>query len=297
MRILLLGREGQVGWELRRALAPLGEVIALARAELDLCRADAIRDTLRLRRPDLIVNAAAYTAVDRAEQDEAAAFDVNAAAPGVLAAQAAEIGASLVHYSTDYVFDGTKAGAYVEEDRTNPLGAYGRSKHAGEVAIEKAGCPFLIFRTSWVYASRGQNFLLTMLRLANSKPELRVVCDQVGVPTWARMIADVTAAVLHSLGGKLGTRAGLYHLTASGQTSWHGFAEEIVALGAAMNLCPRVPVVPITTREFPTATQRPPNSTLSHAKLVRSFGIELPEWQAGVRACMQELASARRVGA
>ena len=293
MRILLLGKDGQVGWELQRVLAPLGEVVALGRAELDLCRPEEIRSTLATTRPELIVNAAAYTAVDRAEQDEATAFAVNAEAPGVLASQAAQIGASLIHYSTDYVFDGTKAGPYVEEDRTNPLGAYGRSKRAGELAIGKAACPHLIFRTSWVYGSRGQNFLLTMLRLANSKPELRVVRDQIGAPTWSRTVAGVTASVLVSTGGRLRDHTGIYHLTASGQTSWHGFAEQIVTLGASLRLCPRVPVVPIATAEYPTSTPRPPNSVLAHDKLTRTFGLALPDWQVGVRSCLEELSLAR----
>jgi dTDP-4-dehydrorhamnose reductase len=293
MRILLLGKDGQVGWELRRALVPIGEVSAVGRAECDLGDPEAIRAAIRSSRPGLIVNAAAYTAVDRAEQDEARAYAINAEAPRVLAREAAQIGAALVHYSTDYVFDGTKSGPYVEEDRANPLGVYGRSKHAGELEVERAGCPYLIFRTSWVYASRGHNFLLTMLRLANSKPELRVVCDQVGVPTWSRLVADVTAAVLRSVDAKLNGRAGTYHLTARGQTSWHGFAQEIIALGSQMSLCPSVPVVPIPTRDYPTNTPRPPNSALSHEKLVRTFGFPLPDWRESVHACMQELASAR----
>jgi dTDP-4-dehydrorhamnose reductase len=293
MRVLLLGKDGQVGWELLRALAPLGEVIALGRNDLDLSHPEDIRRTVRAARPTVIVNAAAYTAVERAEAEETAAFAVNAEAPGVLASEAAATGASLVHYSTDYVFDGAKSGPYTEQDAANPLGAYGRSKRGGELAIETSGCAHLILRTSWVYAARGNNFLLTMLRLANSQPELRVVDDQSGTPTWSRMIADATAFLLGATRGSLRGCSGTYHLVASGGTSWHGFAEEIIRLGAAMRLCPLVPVIPIPSSEYPSATRRPANSMLLPGKLAERFGLRLPDWRVGVRLCLEDLVACR----
>jgi dTDP-4-dehydrorhamnose reductase len=295
MRVLLLGKDGQLGWELLRALAPLGEVIALGRADLDLNYPQDIRGTVRAARPTVIVNAAAYTAVERAEAEEAAAFAVNAEAPGVLASEATTTGASLVHYSTDYVFDGAKSEPYVEQDAANPLGAYGRSKRGGELGIEASGCAHLILRTSWVYAARGNNFLLTMLRLANSQPELRVVDDQLGTPTWSRLIAEVTAFLLAATRGSLRECSGTYHLASSGGTSWHGFAQEIVTLGATMNLCPLVPVMPIPTSEYHSATRRPANSMLLASKLAERFGLRLPDWREGVRLCMEDLIAGRSV--
>ena len=295
MRVLLLGKDGQLGWELLRALGPLGEVIALGRADLDLSYPQDIRGAVRAARPTVIVNAAAYTAVERAEAEEAAAFAVNAEAPGVLASEAAASGASLVHYSTDYVFDGAKSGPYIEQDAVNPLGAYGRSKRGGELAIEASGCAHLILRTSWVYAARGSNFLLTMLRLANSQPELRVVDDQLGTPNWSRLIAEVTAILLAATRGSLRECSGTYHLASSGGTSWHGFAQEIVTLGAAMHLCPLVPVIPIPTSQYRSATRRPANSMLLASKLAERFGLRLPDWREGVRLCMEDLIACRSV--
>jgi dTDP-4-dehydrorhamnose reductase len=289
MRVLLLGKHGQVGWELQRVLASCAETIAPARAELDLGRPQELRDAVRAARPDVIVNAAAYTAVDLAEDDPAAAFATNAEAVGVLAAQAAALGAGLVHYSTDYVFDGSKSGPYAEEDATNPLGVYGRSKRAGELAIQAAGCAHLILRTSWVYGVRNGNFLLTMLRLANTTPQLRVVADQFGVPTWSRMVAEVTGHLLVALRGRLADDSGIYHLCSSGHTTWHGFAEQIVALGAVRSLCRNVPVVPITTAEYPTKTRRPPNSILATDKLAKRFGLRLPDWQDCLHWCLDDL--------
>jgi dTDP-4-dehydrorhamnose reductase len=291
-RVLLLGRDGQIGWELQRVLAPYFLVFPFSRNDVDLSRRSDIESAVRSVQPDTIINAAAYTAVDRAEHDKATAFAVNSVAPEVLAAVARSRDALLVHYSTDYVFDGQKSGLYVEDDAANPLGVYGRSKRMGELAIESSGCDFLVFRTSWVYGARGRNFLLTLLRLANSEPELRVVNDQQGVPNWSRMIAQVTLAVLLALRDRPRELLGTYHLNASGQVTWHGFAEAIVALGSELGLCPNVPVVPIATADYPTATRRPVNSALSNARLQDTFGLSIPDWRACLRWCMEDLAAA-----
>ena len=289
MRILLTGRNGQLGWELQRVLAPVATVVALGREDLDLAQPDRIRDAVGATRPDLIINAAAYTAVDRSEGDEDAAFAINAHAPAVLAESAGRLRIPLIHYSTDYVFDGTKDGPYTELDAPNPLGVYGRSKLAGERAIQASGCAHLIFRISWIYAARGKNFLLTMLKLAREKPELRVVRDQIGVPTWARMVAEATGVIVAATRSDLTRHSGLYHLAAAGSTSWHGFASRIVALGAERGLCPAVPVTPITTAEYATPTRRPPNSQLDCSKLATAFGIALPAWEASLRWCLDDM--------
>jgi dTDP-4-dehydrorhamnose reductase len=277
MKFLVTGKDGQVGWELQRTLAPLGEVIAFARADFDLSKPNDLRDKVRAIKPDWIVNAAAYTAVDKAEQEEALATVINGEAPGVLAEEARRIGAGFVHYSTDYVFDGTKKEAYVETDPTNPLGAYGRSKLVGEQRVTAVGGRAWTFRTSWVYAPRGKNFLLTILRLAKERPSLRVVADQFGAPTTASLIAQTTATFI----GKNpdASTAGIYHLTAGGRTSWHGFAEGIVKGGTARGLCNDVPVAPITTAEYPLPAKRPGNSVMSHLALERDFGMRMPGWQ------------------
>ena len=289
MNILLTGRSGQVGWELARALLPLGRIHACGRAELDLADAAALRRGLEALRPDAIVNAAAYTAVDLAEQEPERAEAINAAAPAVLAQWAAAHGALLVHYSTDYVFDGAKAAPYVETDPTHPLGAYGRSKLAGETAIRAAGCDHLVFRTSWVYAARGANFLRTILRLAAEREELRVVDDQIGAPTWARLIAEATA---HALRQALQERrsgrfaGGVFHLAAGGETSWYGFARAIVEGRPGL----RVKTVrPIATAEYPTPARRPSNSRLDTGAFRARFGLELPDWREGLRLCLEEL--------
>jgi dTDP-4-dehydrorhamnose reductase len=282
LRILLLGKKGQVGWELARALAPLGEVTALGRAELDLADVPRLIATVRALQPDAIVNAAAYTAVDKAESEQDAAFDVNATAPRVLAEEAKRSGALLVHFSTDYVFDGAKATPYVEEDPTNPLNVYGASKLAGERAILAAGCRHLILRTSWVYGPRGANFMLSMLRLARERPQLRVVDDQVGAPTSSRAIADATAAVLVRAMASPGLE-GLYHLTASGETSWCGFARAILARAGI-----EIPVVPIPTEQYPTPARRPRNSRLDCARLRAAFGVTLAPWQESLAEAMRE---------
>jgi dTDP-4-dehydrorhamnose reductase len=282
LRILLLGKNGQVGWELARALAPLGEVTALGRAELDLADVPRLIATVRALQPEVIVNAAAYTAVDKAESEQDAAFAVNATAPRVLAEEAKRSGALLVHFSTDYVFDGAKATPYVEEDPTNPLNVYGASKLAGERAIAAAGCRHLILRTSWVYGPRGANFMLSMLRLARERPQLRVVDDQVGAPTSSRAIADATAAVLVRAMASPGLE-GLYHLTASGETSWCGFARAILARAGI-----EIPVVPIPTEQYPTPARRPRNSRLDCARLRAAFGVTLAPWQESLAEAMRE---------
>jgi dTDP-4-dehydrorhamnose reductase len=271
LKILLTGRNGQVGWELLKALAPLGELTALGRAELDLRDAERIREAVRASNPDVIVNAAAYTAVDRAESERDAAFAVNAGAPGTLAAEAKRSGALLVHYSTDYVFDGAKPAPYVEEDEPNPVNAYGASKLAGERAIAASGCRYLILRTSWVYGPRGANFYLTMLRLARERPELRVVDDQVGAPTSSLAIARATAQLLRP------GAHGLYHLSAAGKTSWCGFARAILA-GAGL----ATPVTAIRTEDYPAPAKRPRNSRLDCSRLRADFGVALAPWEAGL---------------
>lgn len=290
MRLLVTGKDGQVGWELQRALAPLGEVIAASRAEMDLSQPESLRENVRAIKPDWIINAAAYTAVDKAEQEEALATTINGEAPGVLAEEAKKLGAGFVHYSTDYVFDGTKTTPYVENDPTNPLGAYGRSKLLGEKNVQAIGGRSWVFRTSWVYAPRGKNFMLTMLRLAKEKPRLRVVADQFGAPTSAALIADATAAFI-ARQTKQPTPDALYHLSAGGHASWHSFAEAIVKLGAQWGLCPEVPVDPISTAEYPLPARRPANSLLDHRKLEAVLGVELPSWESGLETALGTLRS------
>ena len=284
MKILLTGASGQVGYELQRSLQALGQVVAVDRARMDLSDLDQVRDVVRAVRPDLIVNPAAYTAVDRAESEPELAHRINAEAPAVMAAEARLLGAAMVHYSTDYVFDGTKQGAYVETDATNPINVYGRSKLAGEQAIAAAGIAHLILRTSWVYGMHGKNFLLTMLRLGRERDELRVVADQFGAPTWSRTIADSTAAILAQArtGGApwWEQNSGVYHLSGQGQTSWHGFTEAIVAkagLGCT--------VVPIGSAEYPTPARRPANSLMSSDKLIQRF-CAIPEWEQALSLCL-----------
>ena len=268
MRILLTGRNGQVGWELQGALAPLGEVTALGRAELDLRDAGRIRDAVRTVKPGVIVNAAAYTAVDKAEAERDLAFAVNAVAPGILADEAKRAGALLVHYSTDYVFDGTKGSPYTEADPTCPINVYGESKLAGEKAIQGSDCRFLILRTSWVYGPRGSNFMLTMLRLARERPELRVVDDQIGAPTSSLAIARATAQLLRPGAG------GLYHLSAAGEVTWCGFARAILARAGIAT-----PVRAIRTEDYPTPARRPRNSRLDCSRLRRDFDVALAPWE------------------
>lgn len=289
MRILVTGAGGQVGWELRRSLAPLGEVIALGRDALDLGQPGALRERVRQLAPQAIVNAAAYTAVDRAESEPELARAVNAIAPGILAEETLRLGAVLVHYSTDYVFDGTKASPYAEDDPTNPLGVYGRTKLEGERAVGASGCRHLTLRTSWVFGARGHNFLLTMLRLARERRALRVVNDQVGAPTWCRDIADATARLLEGGHAAPGV-AGLFHLTASGATSWFGFAQAIFASPELARLGIAPPALePIPTSAYPTPARRPANSRLDCTRLERAAGIRLPAWEAGLAGALSAL--------
>ena len=276
MKILLLGKNGQVGWELQRTLATLGEVIALGSQELNLAKPESIRSTVHVVRPNLIVNAAAYTLVDKAESEPELAMTVNGIAPGILAEEAALLGAALIHYSTDYVFNGNKGIPYTEEDKPNPINIYGKTKLAGEEAIMESEAKHIILRTSWVYSLRGHNFLRTMLKVVAEKDELSIVNDQFGTPTWARMIAEVTAqvALLNRDEWKL---RGTYHLTASGYTSWYGFAEKIfkLTLPAGRKL-PRLKA--ISTVEYKTEAARPGYSVLDNSSFNQKTGIKLPSW-------------------
>jgi dTDP-4-dehydrorhamnose reductase len=281
MKILLLGKNGQVGHELQQTLLPLGEVTALGRSEADMENSSILNDILHAHAPGIIVNAAAYTAVDKAEADEASACKVNAEAVGVLAAYARRNGSLLVHYSTDYVFDGKKADAYVETDKTNPQSAYGRSKRAGEEAIVHSGCNALIFRTSWVFSVHGGNFIKTILRLAKERESLNIVADQFGAPTSAELIADVTALAIAGYRHRA-MPGGIYHLTAAGKTSWHGLACHVVdrALvnGASIKVNPEQ-VRPILTEEYPVPARRPKNSLMNTNALSSALGLHLPDWK------------------
>jgi dTDP-4-dehydrorhamnose reductase len=285
MRILVLGRSGQVGAALTQSLQGLGELIALDRAQLDLTNPDAIRTTLREIQPQIVINAAAYTAVDAAESDQAMAFQINAVAPRVMAEESERLGAALIHYSTDYVFDGDKQGAWMEDDATAPLSVYGHSKLAGEQAITDVGGTHLILRTSWVYGLHGKNFLLTMLKLAESRDSLAIVDDQIGAPTWALTIADATSAIIRDAGepAQLAALSGIYHLCAGGHTSWFGFAQAIFSHASVQR---KPQLRPITTAEYPTPAQRPHNSILNTDKFRRSFG-DLPTWDDALQTCLQ----------
>jgi dTDP-4-dehydrorhamnose reductase len=278
--ILVTGAGGQVGHELARVLPAHGEVAALDRSQLDLADVDVVRRTIRAIRPQVIVNAAAYTAVDQAEREPEAADAINARAPGVLAEEAKRLGALLIHYSTDYVFDGAASTPYGENAPTGPLGVYGESKLHGERAIAAVDAASIILRTSWVYALRGHNFLLTIRRLAATRDELRVVADQIGVPNWAHAIAAATATLLGRGLADLAERRGLYHLSGTGVTSWFEFARAI--LGPVER--PRL--VPITTAEYPTAARRPAYAVLSSTKFESTFGFGLPEWRAMLHECL-----------
>lgn len=297
MKILLLGKDGQLGWELQRALAPLGELYAYGRAGADLGDPESLRGLVSEIRPDFIVNAAAYTAVDKAENDEVMARSVNALSPGVLAEGAKAVGAWLVHYSTDYVFDGSKIGAWVETDPTNPLSVYGRTKCEGEERIRASGVRHLILRTSWVFAARGGNFAKTMLCLAKEREELKVVVDQFGAPTAAELLADATALALHRIAflrKDADALSGTYHLTAAGETNWHAYAQHVLAQaqlhGAALKLGPNQ-VLPIPASAFPVPAARPANSRLDSSKFCASFGLQLPDWRHHVNRLVAELAS------
>lgn len=295
MKILLLGKNGQVGWELQRALAPLGELIALDRHGQqgligDLTDLDGLRRTVQELRPDVIVNAAAYTAVDRAEEEHELASLSNAEAPGLLAEEAKSLDALLVHFSTDYVFDGSGERAWHENDRVAPLNHYGASKLAGEQAIQASGCWHLIFRTSWVYAAHGHNFLSTMTRLIRERDALQVIDDQIGAPTGAELIADVGAQAIRQTMTDSRT-GGLYHLAASGETSWHGYAtfiaQRLQEYGVTIQAAPEY-IAPILTADWPTPAQRPHNSRLDTTQLERAFTLTMPPWQQGVARVLHE---------
>jgi dTDP-4-dehydrorhamnose reductase len=296
--ILLIGTNGQVGRELNRTLPRIGDVTPLDRQRLDLTRPDEIRRAIRTFHPAVIVNAAAYTAVDKAESEESVARAINAEAPAVMAEEAEKIGASLIHFSTDYVFDGLKTSPYDEDDPANPQSVYGRTKLEGELAIQASDAAHLIFRTAWVYATEGRNFLLTLLRLATQREELRIVRDQIGAPTLNSELARATTNILAQICGTEGSPfslpdvSGIYHMTAGGETSWHGFADAILEESAEIPVtCPwfaaatgRLPliarrVIPIATNEYPTPARRPAYSVLSNARLNRAFSLQLPDWR------------------
>jgi dTDP-4-dehydrorhamnose reductase len=287
-KILIFGRVGQVGWELRHKLACLGPVSSVDFPEIDFSKPDTIRNAIRTTEPTVIVNAAAYTAVDKAEAAPEPAWAINATGPGVIAEEARRLGALMIHYSTDYVYDGSKQGPWVETDTPNPLNVYGKTKLAGDEEIAAVGGDYLILRTSWVYGARGSNFLLTMLRLAKERPELRIVNDQTGSPTTSECIAQATAGILSQViapGGGLAGRSGVYHLTNSGQTTWFGFAREFLS---KQTVCPKL--TPITTSEYPVPARRPVNSVLSCERLVETFGVQMPSWEHALDLVLETLA-------
>lgn len=294
MRILLFGKNGQLGWELQRSLAPLGELIALGTNDqpcADFRRPSDVAATVRALAPDVIVNAAAYTAVDKAESEPQVASVVNAVTPGVLAEVAAGLKAWLVHYSTDYVFDGTGSTAWREDDPVSPLNEYGRSKLAGEENIRASGCRHLIFRTSWVYAARGGNFARTMLKLAQERDALKVINDQHGAPTGADLLADITAHAIRSALARP-ELAGTYHAAPAGETTWHGYASHVLERARSMGVPLKVArdaIHAVPTSEFPTPAQRPANSRLNTHKLRKAFDLRLPEWQSGVDRMLTEI--------
>ena len=295
MKILLFGTNGQVGWELQRALAPLGELVALdansAPWHADFADPEALAATVRAVAPTWIVNAAAHTAVDKAESEPDLARASNATAPAVLAREARAIGATLLHYSTDYVFDGGGTAPWVEDAATGPLSVYGATKLAGEEAIRHSGCTHLILRTSWVYAARGGNFVKTMLKLAQEREALKVIADQIGAPTGAELLADVSAHALRQITHQP-QLSGTYHVAAAGQTSWHGYAQHVIeharAAGLPIRVAPHA-IEAVPTSAFPTPAQRPRNSRLDTRKLQTSFGLQLPAWQVGVDRLLAEI--------
>jgi len=289
---LLTGATGQIGWELARALLPLGRIVAPPRGRFDLAQPQTLGALVDAAKPDVIVNAAAYTAVDKAEEEEGLARTINADAPAELAAAARRANALLVHYSTDYVFDGRKPGVYAEHDATRPVSAYGRSKLAGEEAVRASGADYLTFRTSWIYAARGKNFFRTILRLAGEREELRIVADQFGAPTWARLVAEGTCLALQQ---DLARRrdgcfeSGTFHLTAAGETSWHGFAQAVVSAARERGHTLKCrAVAQITTAEYPLPAARPANSRLSGAELARRYGLRMPAWDLCMELCLAD---------
>ncbi len=293
MKILLTGKNGQVGYELERTLQSLGEVTAVDYDQMDLTNLDQVRAVIRSVKPGLIVNPAAYTAVDSAEAEPELAMRINGEAPGVIAEEAKRLGAAMIHYSTDYVFDGSKIGSYTEDDLPNPINVYGHTKLAGERAVQAAGIPYLILRTSWVYGLRGKNFLLTVRRLMQERDELRIVADQHGAPTWCRTLADTTAnivAQLMAVGGRermaqdgWQERAGIYHVTAQGQTTWHEFAQAILA---RLPTAKKPLITPIRTQDYPLPARRPANSVMSCERLIDTF-CRLPDWETALKLCVE----------
>jgi dTDP-4-dehydrorhamnose reductase len=295
MKILLLGKNGQLGWELHRSLLPLGSIIALDRKQCDLSCPEKIHDVVSAIHPEAIVNAAAYTAVDKAEDEEELATAINGTSVKVLAEEAQKMKALLVHYSTDYVFNGNKADPYTEDDIPDPVNAYGRSKLEGEQAIVKSGSDYIVLRTSWVYAARGNNFLKTMLRLARERGELRIVADQYGAPTWARNIADATVHMLVTAQRERQASvfsSNIYHLSATGKTTWHGFANAIIEqarhIGEAEYILTEK-ILPITTEDYPLPAPRPKNSQMVSGLLTARFGLTMPEWHEAMKLCIDEV--------
>ena len=292
-KILLIGRNGQVGWALRRSLSLLGTVISADQPRIDMAKPDSITTLVRTHRPNLIINAAAYTAVDKAESEYPLAKAVNGDAPGILAEEAAAIGAMLVHYSTDYVFDGKSKRPYTEGDEANPINSYGETKLMGDRAVLAAGGDHLIFRTSWVYGKRANNFMRTILRLLAERDEISIVDDQIGGPTWCRIIAETTAQILACMqrpdgGFDLNGRGGLYNLTAHGETSWYGFASQIAEHAREYHLIPRVGTIrPIASSDYPTPAQRPTYGILDNSKLEKTFGLRTPSWEEQLRLCLE----------
>jgi dTDP-4-dehydrorhamnose reductase len=292
-KILIFGGSGQVGWELRHKLACLGQISAVEYPKVDFSQPDSIRETIRASEPAVILNAAAYTTVDKAESEPEFAMAINGTAPGVIAEEAKRLGCILVHYSTDYVFDGTKPCPYLETDTPNPLSVYGKTKLAGDEAIQAVGCEALILRTSWVYGARGNNFLLTMLRLAAEHSELRIVDDQRGAPTSSECIAQATADILAQIlppaKGGLEGRSGIYNLTNAGETTWFGFARAFLANWCEVNGTSAPKLVPIETSEFPRPARRPANSRLSCRRLEESFGVRMPAWEEALSLVLETL--------
>jgi dTDP-4-dehydrorhamnose reductase len=283
-RILVTGRNGQVGYELRRTISTLGNIIAVDRKEMDLCDPDQIRQQIQNTKPDLIINTAAYTAVDQAESDAETAMQINGTAPGIIAAEAKKIGAAMIHYSTDYVFDGSKSTPYLETDTPNPVSIYGKTKLAGEQAVQAVGLPHLILRTSWVYGKHGKNFYNTILRLAHEREELGIVDDQVGCPTWSRTIAETTAQLiaqqlLTKEGNYFSDCSGIYNLVSKGQTSWYKFAKRFLELDPRRAEQTLTKLKPIGTDQYPTPAKRPTYSVMSTQKLESTFSLAMPQWE------------------
>lgn len=287
VKILLLGKNGQIGWELQRTLLQLGGITALGRQELDLTDQLALRSAIRAIKPDLVVNAAAYTAVDKAEVEHELAMSINGVAPGIIAEEIARIKAVLIHYSTDYIFDGTKKTPYTENDQPKPLNIYGKTKLAGEEAILQTGCSHIILRTSWVYSQRGRNFLKTIIRLASEKDELTIINDQYGSPTWSRIIAEATSQIIGS-NCRFEDKKRLYHLSASGVTTWYGFAMAI--LNKLKIAKKNIPVIkPVSTKDFSSKTVRPLFTVLDNTSIKEQLGIKTPSWQQQLDMAMDEM--------